>query len=124
MNIIHIFQEVRANSSPWLKTKGFSWLRHHKNLAYKHIDEQNSTVGVACAGVDKEGNKIFGIRLLSDDGKEEWYDPQEAGSSTVLGWNDEADANFELENKVLPQIGYAIYQKDLQMFHRCMTDRI
>lgn len=95
-------------------------MRQYKKLAYKHLDEQNTTVSVACAGLDADGNKVFGIRLISDDGEEEWYDSQEGNSRTLLGWDDEKDANLELENKVLPQIGYAIYQKDLQLFHKCM----
>lgn len=97
----------------------------YKELAYKHLDEQNATVSVACAGLDTDGNKVFGIRLVSDD-EEEWYDSQRqvmgADSRTLLGWDDEEDANLELENKVLPQIGYAVYQKDLQTFHKCMAE--
>lgn len=96
-------------------------VRQYKELAYKHLDEQNCTVSVACAGEDADGNKIFGIRLLSDDGEEEWYDSYN-DSSALLGWNDEEDANLELENKILPQIGYAVYQKDLQLFHKCMGE--
>lgn len=95
-------------------------VRQYKEIAHKHLLEHNSTVGVACAGVDEDGNKVFGIRIISDDGQEEWYDPKEAGNHTLIGWDDEKDAYVELENKVLPQIGYAIYQKDLQQFHKCM----
>lgn len=97
-------------------------IRQYKEIAYKHLHEHNSTVGVACAGEDAEGNKIFGIRLISDDGQEEWYDPKEAGDHTLMGWNDEKDAHVELEQKVLPQIGYAVYQKELQQFHKCLGD--
>lgn len=96
-------------------------IRQYKEIAYKHLQEQNSTVGVAFAGLDADGNKIFGIRLVSDDGEEEWYDPED-GSHTLLGWNDEKDAYTELEDKVLPQIGYAIFQKELQQFHKCMGE--
>lgn len=97
-------------------------LRHYTEIAYKHLHEQNSTVGVAIAGLDEDGNEIFGIRMVSDDGEEEWYDPKEDGLHTLVGWDDENDAHAELENKVLPQIGYAIYQKNLQLFHRRMGD--
>ncbi len=96
-------------------------IRQYKELAYKHLDEQNCTVSVACAGQDADGNDIFGIRLVLDDGEEEWYDPHN-DSRTLLGWDDEEDANLELENKILPQIGYAIHQKDLQLFHKCMGE--
>jgi len=95
-------------------------IRQYKEIAYRHLNEHNSIVGVACAGMDEEGNKIFGIRLISNDGKEEWYDPED-GLYTLMGWNDEKDAYVELENKVLPQIGYAVLQKDLQQFHKCMS---
>lgn len=97
-------------------------IRQYTEIAYKRLHEQNSTVGVAFAGLDENGDKVFGIRLVSDDGAEEWYDPEEPGSHTLIGWGDEKDACHELENKVLPQIGYAIYQKDLQQFHKCMGD--
>ena len=96
-------------------------IHQYKEIAYKHLHEHNSVVGVAYAGLDEKGNKIFGIRLISDDGKEEWYDP-ENGSHTLMGWNEEKDAYTELENKVLPQIGYAVLQKDLQQFHKCMAE--
>lgn len=96
-------------------------IRQYKELAYKHMVEQSTTIGVACAGLDADGNKVFGIRLILHDGEEEWYDPQE-DSRALLGWDDEKEANLELENKVLPQIGYAIYQKDLQLFHKCMGE--
>lgn len=96
-------------------------IRQYKELAYKHLGERNTTVSVACAGLDADGNKVFGIRLVSDDG-EEWYDSQKDGSRTLLGWDDEGDAILELENKVLPQIGYAVHQKDLQTFHKCMGE--
>ncbi len=95
-------------------------IRQYTEIAHRHLCEHNSTVGVALAGIDEEGNKIFGIRLVSDDG-EEWYDPEE-GSSTLMGWNDEKDAHIELKNKVLPQIGYAVFQKDLHQFHKCMAN--
>ncbi len=87
-------------------------IHQYKEIAYKHLHEHNSTVGVAFAGLDEEGNEIFGIRLVSDDGEEEWYD-SEGGSHILTGWNDEIDAYTELENNVLPQIGYAVSQKDL-----------
>lgn len=93
-------------------------IRHYKEIAYKHLREHNSTVDVVFAGLDGEGNKIFGIRRVSDNG-EEWYDPED-GLHTLLGWGDEQDANSELENKVLPQMGYAIFQETLQQFHKCM----
>lgn len=95
-------------------------IRQYKEIAYKHLHEQNSTVGVACAGVDEEGNRIFGIRIVTDDGEEEWYDPKETGPNTLMGWPDEEEAQFELDNRVLPQIGYAIFQQDLQAFHKSM----
>jgi len=91
----------------------------YKEIAEKHLDEQNSILDVALAGFDSNGDEIFGIRLISDAG-EEWYDPEEDGFDSLVGWNDKSDAYFELENKVLPQIGYAIYQKDLQLFHKFM----
>ena len=96
-------------------------VRQYKELACKHLDEQNCTVSVACAGQDADGNDIFGIRLTLDGGAEEWYDSHN-NPSTLLGWNEEEDANLELENKVLPQIGYAVHQKDLQLFHKCMGE--
>ena len=95
-------------------------IRQYKEIAYRHLHEHNSIVGVACAGIDEEGNKIFGIRMISNDGEEEWYDSED-GSHALIGWNEEKDAYTELENKVLPQIGYAVLQKDLQQFHQCMT---
>lgn len=100
-------------------------VRRYKDLAYKHLDKQNCTVSVACAGQDADGNDIFGIRLALAGGKEEWYDLNNNSStlsSALLGWNDKEDANLELENKVLPQIGYAVHQKDLQLFHKCMGE--
>lgn len=92
----------------------------YKEIAYNHLDKENSILGVALAGLDSNGDEIFGIRLISNEGEEEWYDPEEDGSHTLMGWNNEKDAYFELENKVLPQLGYAIYQKDLQLFHKFM----
>ncbi len=94
-------------------------IQQYKEIAYKHLHQHNSTVGVALAGLDAKGNEIFGIRLISDDGEEEWYDPED-GLHTLMGWDDEKDAYSELVNKVLPQLGYSIFQKDLQLFHKCM----
>ncbi len=96
-------------------------IRQYKEIAHRHLHELNSTVDVAFAGLDADGNKIFGIRLVSDDGEEEWYDPEE-GAHALMGWDDAKDAYTELENKILPQIGYAIFQKDLQQFHKCMDE--
>lgn len=92
-------------------------IRQYTELAYQHLHENNSTVGVARVGVDEEGNDIFGIRLTSDDGQEEWYDPYESDARIGLGWTKEEDAAFELSNRVLPQIGYSVFQKKLQLFH-------
>jgi hypothetical protein len=105
-------------------------LHRYKEVAHKHLHEHNSTVGVAVAGADEDGNKIFGIRLVSDEGEEEWYEPEsesyltseEQELSSLLGWDNEQDAYIELENKVLPQLGYALIQKDLQQFHRSMGE--
>lgn len=94
-------------------------LRHYREIAYKHLHESSSAVGVALAGLDEGGNRIFGIRLVSNDG-EEWYDSK-GEEHVIVGWDDEKDAIIELETKVLPQLGYAIHQKDLQQFHKCMN---
>lgn len=96
-------------------------IRQYREIANKYLQEHNSTISVAVAGLDENGNKIFGIRLVSEDG-EEWYDPKEDGSHSLLGWGDEKDAYAELEDKVLLQIGYTIYQKDLHQFHKCMGE--
>lgn len=94
-------------------------IRRYAEIAHKHLHKHNSTIEVALAGVDEEGKKIFGILLVSD-GEEEWYDPE--GSNTLVGWGDENDAYVELEDKILPQMGYVVFQQDLQQFHRCMGE--
>lgn len=95
-------------------------LHLYKQIAYRHLNEHNSTVDVARAGVDHEGHEIFGIRLMSDDGQEEWYDPDNSGEHTMVGWKDRDEAYLVLENKVLPNLGYAILQQDLKVFHQNM----
>lgn len=93
-------------------------IRQYKEIAYRHLQDQNSAFHVAVAGVDEEGNEIFGIVLVSNDGEKNWYDPE--GLDTLMGWDAEEDAYTELEDKVLPQIGYALFQKDLELFHKSM----
>jgi hypothetical protein len=90
----------------------------------KELDLTMSQKCIQLAGVDEDGNNIFGIRLLSGDGEEEWYDPRDTNSQTLLGWDDERDARIELENNVLPQIGYAIHQKDIVQFHKIMGELV
>jgi len=93
----------------------------YKSIAYKHLNEQNSTVDVVLAGIDQDGDEIFGIRLVSDEGEEEWYDPEDSGDHSMVGWRDKEEAYFVLENKVLPNLGYALFQQDLKMFHQSIV---
>jgi hypothetical protein len=95
-------------------------IRLYTQMAYKHLQENNATVAVECAGQDEFGRDIFGICMRSDEGEEEWYDPSNIGDA-LAGWIDENEAAQVLEGKVLPNLGYAIYQYDLQLFHQNMT---
>jgi hypothetical protein len=95
-------------------------LHLYKEIAYRHLNEHNSTVDVAIAGIDQEGDEIFGIRLMSDEGEEEWYDPDNSGEDTMVGWKDRDEAYAVLENKILPNIGYALFQQELKQFHQNM----
>jgi len=94
-------------------------VRLYTQMAYKHLQEHNATVAVECAGEDEHGRSVFGICMRSDDGDEEWYDPSNIGDA-LAGWINEYEAAQVLEAKVLPNLGYAIYQRDLQLFHQNM----
>jgi hypothetical protein len=95
-------------------------VRIYTQLACKHLQEHNATVDVVEAGTDDSGQAVFGIRMLSDDGDEEWYDPASLGDNSIAGWLSEDEARSVLRTKVLPNLGYAIYQRDLQLFHQNM----
>lgn len=94
-------------------------IKVYVELAHKHLNEHNATVDVEEAGVDESGRSIFGICMRSDE-DEEWYDPEAQGDDTIAGWIERDEAQKILETKVLPNLGYAIYQRDLQLFHQNM----
>lgn len=96
------------------------YVASYVQLAHKHLDEHKAIVHVEEAGVDERGQSIFGICMRSDEGEEEWYDPADQGKDTIAGWVDKDEAQNVLETKVLPNLGYAIYQRDLQLFHQNM----
>ncbi|MHA2279818.1 MAG: hypothetical protein ACXAC5_02930 [Promethearchaeota archaeon] len=95
-------------------------VRVYTQLAYKHLQERNATMNVVEAGKDDSGQSVFGICMRSDNGEEEWYDPADLGDDAIAGWLNKDEARSVLENKVLPNLGYAIYQRDLQLFHQNM----
>lgn len=94
-------------------------VRLYTKMAYKHLQEHSATVAVECAGEDDSGQSIFGICMRSDDGDEEWYDPSSEGEA-IAGWVSQNEAKRVLQVKVLPNLGYTIYQRDLQLFHQNM----
>ncbi len=96
-------------------------IRNYVQLAHKHLNKHDSTVNVEKAGTDESGRSIFGICMRSYDGDEEWYDPADQSEDTIAGWFDKDEAQNVLDTKVLPNLGYAIYQRDLQLFHKNMT---
>ncbi len=92
-------------------------LARYRRVALDHLEKHQATVNVADAGKDDLGNQIFGICMRFGE-SEEWYDPNDVGESTLVGWNSIEDANQVLVNKVLPNLGYAVHQRDLQAFHQ------
>jgi len=92
----------------------------YTKMAYKHLKTYNTTLEVECTGKDKNGQLVFGICMRYDNGDEEWYDPS-SGGQAVAGWINKDEAQRVLQSKVLPNFGYAIYQRDLQLFHQNMT---
>ena len=93
----------------------------YTQLAKKHLEEQVAVLEVSCAGVDESGSAVFGICMRSVDGQEDWYDPGEAADS-IIGWSNKQDASTFLKKKVLPNLGYAVLQRDIQLFHMNMTN--
>lgn len=94
-------------------------VRFYSQLAYKHLQEHNITIAVEYAGEDETGQSIFGICMRSDDGEEEWYDPSDV-KQAMAGWINKKEAHHILKTKVVPNLGYVIYQRDLQLFHQNM----
>ena len=90
------------------------------DLACRYLLKHDAVIDVEEAGVDETGQSIFGICMRSEDG-EEWYDPADQGKGTIVGWIDKNEAQEVLDNKVLPNLGYAIYQNNLQLFHQNMV---
>lgn len=94
-------------------------VENYAQLAYRHLSDHDASIDVEEAGVDETGKPIFGICMRSEDG-EEWYDPADQGDDIIAGWVDRDEAQVVLDTKVLPNLGYAIYQRDLQLFHQNM----
>lgn len=92
----------------------------YTQVAQKHLNEHSASLDVSCAGVDETGTEVFGICMRSSDGQEEWYVP-DGDDESIMGW-DEQDAHFVLNHKVLPNLGYAVFQRDLQLFHMNMRN--
>lgn len=97
----------------------------YKEIAQKHLQYNNSELNVAVAGTNNNGAKIYGIKMICEDGSEEWYDSgyaadADADDDAIMGWSDEDHANFILENKVLPNIGYTVHQRTLLSFFQNM----
>lgn len=93
-------------------------VKRYVQVAHKHLTEHNTFLGVSVAGVDEMGEEVFGICMRSEDGEEEWYSPDD---ESITGWN-EKDAQSVLKNKVLPNLGYVVFQRGLQLFHMNMHD--
>lgn len=94
----------------------------YSKIACEYLTKQKAVIDVRCAGVTDSGQTIFGICMKSDDGKEEWYDPDDyTTTDSVVGWDNEEDAQSMLMSKIMPNLGYAIHQRDLQLFHQNMN---
>ena len=93
----------------------------YTEIAWEYLEKQKAVIDVRCAGVTDSGQTIFGICMKSDDGKEKWYDPEDyTTTDSVVGWNNEEDAHSVLTCRIMPNLGYAIHQRDLQLFHQNM----
>ena len=92
----------------------------YKQLAEDHLKDNNTILYVEAVGVDENGLEVYGIKMVCEDGSEEWYDPGNSTDDTVMGWNDKSHASFMLENKVLPNLGYTVHQKALLDFFQNM----
>ena len=94
-------------------------LKRYRILAYEHFKNKNITVHVIQL-VDES----FGVRIMSDS-QEKWfgtnneYNSQESADQ-IIGWKEKNEAYTELENKILPNIGYEVHQVCMKLFHQNM----
>ena len=95
-------------------------INNYIKLAHTHLLKSNSTINVKEAGANENGKPIFGICIEWDNGQEEWYDPYKLGKNTIAGWENEQEAKEILINQVIPNLGYAIHQLKLKLFHQNM----
>ncbi len=93
----------------------------YKELADKHLQKNNITIEVLSAGQNEDGSNVYGICMIYPNGLKEWYDPHKETHNAIAGWDNKDDARVILESKVLPNLGYLIHQRDLQLFHRNMN---
>ena len=113
-NRLMFTSELKLNISP-------ESVQNYIQMAHRYLCENSATLNVEKAGADEEGQLIYGICLRSQDGQEEWYDPNELDNQTFAGWINEELAKNILETSVLPNLGYSIHQRDLQKFHQNMV---
>jgi len=95
-------------------------IKTYREIAQEHLKDNESKLNVVIAGFDNDGLEIYGIKMICGDGSEEWYDTGQSNDDVIMGWNDKSHADFILENKVLPNIGYTVHQRSLLLFFQNM----
>lgn len=93
-------------------------IEFYKKKAHRYLNSNKATLRVSSAGTDETGRTVYGIKIKFCDGREEWYDSDD--DEVLVGWTDIKDAFIVLQDKVLPNLGYALYQQDLLAFHQNM----
>ncbi len=94
-------------------------IEFYKKKARHYLNNNEATLNVSSAGIDEKGRTVYGIKIKFCDGREQWYDPDE-NDEVLVGWTDMKDAFVVLQDKVLPNLGYTLYQQDLLAFHQNM----
>lgn len=92
----------------------------YKDIASEHLEMHKTILDVAAVGFNENGDEIFGIRMICQDGSEEWYDKNSGNPDVLVGWDSQDEAYYVLENKVLPNIGYTVHQQALLLFYKNM----
>lgn len=90
-----------------------SRLNELHDTAIAYLDQNNITVDISPLEL-KTGDRFFGIRFCSDKG-EEWLS-DEVDVDELLVWDDYTDALRELDEYVLPNIGYRIERQNIRTF--------